>query len=167
MSNLTLLGILAEGDYAKLMQFAHSSAIHDINDDDAATFYREAPDEWKKTLLNICPPGVEAEKAIVTYGDEALVHLLRVRHGLYPKTILWAFKEGDTESAEKVLSCLKHKPSEEVEAAMLRRGELELFKAWLIKFGDLEDDSEKLLCEEVGLASLKSYYIDRQIQKGF
>ena len=167
MKNLKLLDILAEGDYAKLMQFAHSSAIHDINDNDAATFYREAPDEWKKTLLNACEPGFEAEKAIVAYGNDALVHLLRVRHGLYPKTILWAFKDADTESAERVLSCLKHKPSEEVEIAMLKRGELELFKAWVIKFGDLEDDSEKMLCEDIKLATLKSWYIDRQIQKGF
>lgn len=166
MKKLTLLGILAENDYAKLIKFAHSSAVHSISDDDAATFYRDAPDNWKQTLLNACAPGLEAEKVIVSYGDGSLVNLLCIRHGIYPQTVLWAFKHGDAQTAERVLSCLKHKPDEKAEVAMAKRGELELFKLWLDKFGDLEDDTEKLLCEDPTLSTLKSYYIDRQISKG-
>ena len=160
MKRKDLLGVLAEGDYAVFMDFLHSNAVCNVSDADLVEFYRRAPENWKQTLLNRQAPGVEAEKTIMAYASVDTVHLLRVLYGFYPQTVLWAFKEGDEQTAQKVLSCLKDKPSSEVEVVMLKRGESELFKLWIKKFKALDEEAEKLINEDPRLWSLKNDYIE-------
>ena len=166
MANKTLMEYLAESDYSALLRFVHSTATNGIDDKDAADFYRDAPEDWKQTVLNSCAPGPEAEKAIVLYGSDETVHLLRVRHGFYPQTLLWALNEGTPEAAMRVVKALKNKPSSEVEVAMLKRGESELFKLWIEKFHYLDEEAEKLINEDARLWSLKNTYIDYQTSRG-
>lgn len=156
----TLSGIT---DYADLLKFAHSSAALGITDAEAVEFYTTAPSEWQQTLVNSCAPSMEAEKAIVLYGDDDVFHLLCVRHGLYPQTIEWAMQEGSPEVAERVVKALKERPSAKAEILMLRRGESELFKLWLQKFYNLEDEAERVLNEDPSLQPLLSLYIDLQL----
>lgn len=164
MRTRTLMEYLAEGDYSAFLRFVHSSRVFSVTDVDQENFYVEAPQQWAMTLVNSLAPSPSVEKAIVKYQDEEVLSLLAIKWKLYPKTIRWAFEEGTSDEAEKMLSVIKEKSSD-IEIAMLKRAELELFKQWLTKFGELDDEAEKLINEDISMSALKSYYIDWEISR--
>ncbi len=161
----TLCEYLAEGDYSAFLRFVHSNNVLGVTEADECEFYRNATKCWAKTLLNWHAPSQCVERVIVTYQPEDLLSFLDIKWHLYPQTLLWAFNEAPTDVAEKVLNVLQRKPDRDVEMAMLKRGELELFKTWLDKFHSLDEESEALINDDVNLSSLKSYYIDRMIRE--
>lgn len=148
--------------YADLLQFVHSSAALAISDEEAVKFYTDAPEQWKQTLLNACPPSPEVEKAIVRYGDEETIHLLGVIHGFYPETVAWAMRQEFPDIAETVVKNLKDKPSSNIEELMVRRCDADLLRLWLKKFRVLDDDAEKILNQDPTLNSLLQLYIELQ-----
>jgi len=156
---------VAEGDYSGFMAFIQSSKISNISAEDEYDFYTNAPAQWAEMLISVQAPSRRGEKAIIKYQNKEVLSLVVSLWKFYPRTILWAFREGTAEEAEKVLYALNDKPSSEAEVAMLRRGELELFKLWLEKFGELEDEAEKLINEDPNLASIKSHYIDWELSR--
>ena len=130
-------------DYQELLEALRSDVV--ISTEDAVKFYATASEEWKQTLLNARPPSPEVEKAVITYGNEDTVHLLGVLYGLYEQTIEWALREGSTEIAKKVVSCLKKRPNLCAEELLIRRNEPQLFKMYVEKFCYLEYHGEQLL----------------------
>lgn len=157
----TLNEYLAEGDYSAFARFLQTSQIHQISGDDEYDFFVNAPEHWAEALVSAVAPSRRAEKAIVKYQPQGVLDLLVSLWKPYPRTILWAFKEGSPEDALKVVNALRDKPAEEAEVALVKRGELELFKLWIEKFGELDEEAEKLLNEDPQLTALKSYYIDQ------
>ena len=164
MRTKTLMEYLVQDDYSAFLRFVHSDKVLSATDADQEDFYSRAPHNWAMTLVNSLAPSPSVEKAIVKYQETDVVSLLAIKWKLYPKTIRWAFEEGTTEEAEKVLAVIKEK-TPELEVAMLKRAELELFKEWLDKFGELEDEAEKLINDDISLTTLKSYYIDWELSR--
>jgi len=165
MRTKTLKDSLLQGDYAEFVRFLHSSKMNMVASDDEVYFYINAPEEWIEALLSSYAPSRRAERAILQYRSEKILNFSSSLWRLYPQTIIWALREGSPEEAEKIVNVLPDKPSPEAEVAMLRRSELELFKLWLEKFGELEDDAERLINEDPNLASLKSHYIDWELSR--
>ena len=164
MRTKTLMEYLVENDYSAFLRFVHSDKVLSATDTDQENFYTRAPHDWAMTLVNSLPPSPSIEKTIVKYQDEEVLSLLAIKWKLYPRTIRWAFEEGTSEDAEKILAVIKEK-TPELEVSMLKRAELELFKEWLNKFGELEDEAEKLINDDIRLTTLKSYYIDWELSR--
>ena len=165
MKHKNLMQLLSEGDYNAFVKFTHSSGIYAVSETDEADFYRDAPKDWAMTLINARMPSFEGEQSLVKFQDSEVVSLANSRWGLYPKTILWAFTDGINDDIEKIFPLLKDKPATEVEIAMLKRGDFDLFDKWLEKFGDLEEDSERELHESCELWAMKNHYIDIELSK--
>jgi len=163
-----LLQILAEGDYAKLVWLINSSWIHRITDEEACAFYQNAPEDWVVTLLERHQLSPKVERVVITYNSAEVVATLYRTSGFFHETIEWAFEQSDEDITEKVLNCLEypyHRPSPKAEVAFVKRGNSELFKLYLEKFGDLCEEAEKLLNEDSRLSSLLSIYVNRELLK--
>ncbi len=165
MKTKTLMQYLVEDDYSAFMRFAHSSAVLAVDESDEVSFYEKAPENWALTLINSKAPSYEAEKAIIRYQSVAVLSLCRIQWGVYHKSIMWALEEGSSEDAEKIVDSLKAKPAPQAEVAMIRRCESQLFKLWLNKFGELDEEAEKLINEDASLWSLKNDYINWQLSQ--
>ena len=159
----TLCEYLGERDYAQFLKFTQSSRVHNIDPDDEANFYINAPKRWAEALICAVAPSVRAEKAIIRYQNRQVLELTNRLWRIYPQNIRWTFSEGIENDAEKVISVLKEKPDQDAEALLVKRGNLELFKIFLDKFGSLEEDTEKLLHEDAGLTCLLSFYVNREL----
>ena len=160
MKTKTLCEYLTEGDYSAFLRFVHGNNVLGVTEADECDFYRNAPHAWAKTLLNSHAPSKEVERVIFNYHSAELIAFCDAKWKIYPDSLLWAFEEAPADVAEKVLQAIRHKPSKEVEIAMLKRNDLELLKAWLEKFRTLDDESEAVINDDAQLSSLKSYYID-------
>lgn len=160
--NRSLVSILKEGDYQGFRQFLRDH-IGNVSEQEETEFFKKAPEHWKRAYIKRIWPQPVSERCLMISGGKEALQLLYDMWGFWQENLLWVFENGSIGACRRVLSCLREVPTDEVEEAMLKRKDIELLHMWLDKFGELCEDSERMLEEQMCLQSMKTAYIDYEL----
>ncbi|MBO4285297.1 MAG: hypothetical protein J5895_03600 [Alphaproteobacteria bacterium] len=156
----SLTQLACAGDYVSFARLVFRNKLKGVSKEDLEEFYKIAPSNWAMTVLQQEAPSVEEQVIIIKHQDARVLDFCARVYGIYGKTAFKIFQKGSDEECKKVISAIKSKPSTEVERELINRGNADLFELWLKKFKALEEDNERLICEELSFSHLKNVYID-------
>ncbi|MBQ7659321.1 MAG: hypothetical protein IJS26_01060 [Alphaproteobacteria bacterium] len=156
----SLIQVTTSGDYVSFAQLVFRENLKGVSKEEFEEFYKIAPSNWAMTVLQQEAPSVEEQVIIVKNQDARVIDFCARLYGIYGKTVSQILRKGSDEECQKVIAALRSKPSAEVEKELIERGNSDLFELWINKFKSLEEDNERLICEDESLSYLKNVYID-------
>lgn len=156
----SLIQVTTSGDYVSFAQLVFREKLKGVSKEDFEQFYEIAPSNWAMTVLEKTAPSVEEQVIIVKNQDARVLNFCARLYGIYGKTVSQILRKGSDDDVKRVIAALRSKPSAEVEKELIERSDIDLFELWLNKFKSLEEDNERLICEDISFSHLKNVYID-------
>ncbi len=156
-----LFQYVAKGNYTAFKKFLSEQKNHEGIDENVVVYiYTTYQGKWVTTLLSHLKPSSEqVVHAILTYQPQSVVEQWKKKWGITEDDAIAVMRDGSRLEVQKLIKVLSSKISVATEMEMLKRDDIDLLRAWILKFGVLEMDSEILLNDEQRLQSLLRYYM--------
>ena len=156
-----LFQYVAKGNYTAFKKFVSEQKNHEEVDENVVVYiYTTYQGKWVTTLLSHLKPSSEkVVHAILSYQPQSVVEQWKKKWGISEDDAVAVMRDGTRLEAQKLIKALSSKISVKAEIEMLKRDDLDLLQAWILKFGNLEGDSEALLNDDPKLSTLLNYYM--------
>lgn len=156
-----LFQYVAKGNYTAFKKFVSEQKNHEGIDENVVVYiYTTYQGKWVTTLLSHLKPSSEkVVHALLSYQPQSVVEQWKKKWGITEDDAVAVMRDGSRLEAQKLIKALSSKISVATEIEMLKRDDLDLLRAWILKFGNLEGDSEALLNDDPKLSTLLNYYM--------